>query len=316
MVTPFRAHERGLPQGLATSVVLSELCVAAFLWRLHHILQVTTICYVDDLTVVANSAQDLASAYDLLVQFTNHLSLSLAAAKTRFWGSFPTLLKLLADEKGVEHTDVVSALGLQWSLRPGVTNLHTKEMARIHSCRERLKRLAHLPASLSVKIQAVITGCLSLLVYSVLPEPKHASGLRVSVRHALNQSYGAPECVFHCLCRTSADPLYTWVMACSRMLNVWVAHHPLPSLAVLRSKKALLGRITSFLRWVKRAGWTIRPQSLETPRGDTIRFNRAWADTREEIRVAWRRFMAFNLVNRRPALYDGLLDWNPNRTGS
>ena len=310
VAVPFRHHERGMPQGLATSVVLSELCIAAFLWRLHNILSVQTICYVDDLTVIANSAQDLSRAYDLLVQFTQDLSLSLAAAKTRFWGSFPTPLIQLARQKGVEHTDVVSALGLQWSLRTGVRNDYTKEMARINSCRERLRRLAHLPANLSVKIQAIITGYLSLLSYSVLPESKFASGLRVSVRHALNQSYGAPECVFHCLCRTSADPLYSWVMACARLLDTWITHKCIPTLAMMRSKKALLGRVTTFLRWAKRAGWTIRPQSLETPRGDTIRFARAWQDTREEIRVAYRRFMAYTLALRRPALYEGLLDWN------
>ena len=234
VAVPFRNHERGMPQGLATSVVLSELCIAAFLWRLHNILCVQTICYVDDLTVIPKCSRDLSRAYDLLVQFAAGFSLSLAAAKTRFSGSYPTQLLALARQKGVEHTDVVSALGLQWTLRAGVSNPHTKEMARISSCRERLRRLAHLPANLSVKVQALVTGCLSLLLYSVITESKHVTGLRVSVRHALNQSYGAPECVFHCLCNTSADPLFTWVMACSRMLATWVSHIPILTLAMMK----------------------------------------------------------------------------------
>ena len=46
---PFRQHERVLPQGMATSVILAEICVAAFLWRMHTIVTLNSLCYVDDL---------------------------------------------------------------------------------------------------------------------------------------------------------------------------------------------------------------------------------------------------------------------------
>ena len=72
-VVPFRQHERGLPQGVATSVVLSELCVAMYLWRLNCILKVRTICYVDDVSVTATSRQDIEAAFDLLVEFVKEV---------------------------------------------------------------------------------------------------------------------------------------------------------------------------------------------------------------------------------------------------
>ena len=60
-VVPFRKHQRGLPQGVATSVVLSELCVSIFLWRLHGSVSVKAVCYVDDLTVIAATKDDMVS---------------------------------------------------------------------------------------------------------------------------------------------------------------------------------------------------------------------------------------------------------------
>ena len=177
-------------------------------------------------------------------------------------------------------------------------------------CRERLKRLAHLPANLAIKIQAVVTGCLSLLSYSVMPEPKHASGLRISVRHALNQSHGAPEVLFHVMTRTSCDPLFAWVTACCRLLARWLVDHPMPTLATIRSKRAVMGRVTSFLRWAKRAGWVIQRTSFEVPGCGTIRLSRTWGDIRDELRTAFRRHAAKELVTRRPYLYEGLVDWN------
>ena len=307
-VVPFRRHERGLPQGVATSVALSELFVAMYLWRLTSIVRVKTICYVDDLSVIASSRRDIALAFDLLKEFTKHFNLSLAATKTKFWGTYPTQVRELALSKGAQQTDILDALGLQWPLHAGVKAPFPKEILRLAKCRERLKRLAHLPASLATKVQAIVTGCLSLVAYSVLPEPKHSSGLRISVRHALNQPYGAPEVLFHAFTRTSCDPVYTWVVACTRLLSVWLRTNNMPTLATLRSKKALLGRITSFLRWAKRAGWVQMNKAIEVPQCGTIRLDRTWGDIKEEVRVAFRKHAAKELVKRRPGLYEGLVD--------
>ena len=309
-VVPFRQHERGLPQGVATSVILSELCVAMFLWRLHAIVRVETICYVDDLSVMATNRDDIEKAFDLLVAFTQHLHLALAETKTKFWGTYPTQLMQVAAGRGVAHTDVLSALGLEWGLRAGVSTLHVKEMTRINHCRERLKRLAHLPASIATKMQGIVTGCLSLLTYSIMPESKHNTGLRISVRHALNQPHGSPEVVFHVLVRSSCDPLYYWVMACCKLLSVWLSTCAMPSLATLRSKRALLGRVSAFLRWAKRAGWIIQANSIEVPGCGTIRFCRVWSEIRDDIRGIYRKHAAKELQKRRPALYCGLQDWN------
>ena len=309
-VSPFRSHQRGLPQGLASSVVLSELIVALFLWRTHNIVSITTICYVDDLTVVAESRQNLEKAYDLLIDFTRHLSISLAATKTKLWGSYPTQLEEIANRRGIQHTHVLCALGLQWPLRFGVSPTYPKELKRHAMCRERLRRLAHLPASIATKAQAVVTGCLSLITYSVVPESKHASGLRISVRHALNQPYGSPEVLFHSLNKSSCDPLYFWILACCRMLCVWLKSYSMPSLATLRSKRALQGRVTAFLRWAKRAGWILRASSLEVPQGGVIHLDRTWGEVRDELKAAYRRGAAHSLTVRRPALYEDLRDWN------
>ena len=309
-VSPFRMHSRGLPQGMATSVILSELCVAAFLWRLHAIVNVKTICYVDDLNVIASSRDTMMRAYELLESFTQDLSLSLAHSKTKFWGTYPTMLKQEATRKGVAQVDVLCALGLEWPLTATVKPDYKKEMMRISHCRERLKRLAHLPALPSVKLQAIVTGCLSLLSFSVLPESKHVTGLRVSVRHAMGQPHGSPEILFHVLNRTSADPLYTWIVACIRLLKTWYETMPVHSLALLRSKKALCGRTSAFLRWAKRANWTIKHNYLEVTGCGFIRLSRVWSEVREEIRETYRRSMMAAVVKRRPLLYEGLRDLN------
>ena len=98
---------------MATSVVLSEICVAAFLWRLHACVDVQSICYVDDISVIASTKEKISRAFDLLVQFTHDLSIGLACTKTKFWGTFTTQLKFLAEDKGVNATDTLDALGLQ-----------------------------------------------------------------------------------------------------------------------------------------------------------------------------------------------------------
>ena len=53
----------------------------------------------------------MVRAFDLLVAFTKHLFLSLAETKTKMWGTFPTQLIQVANQKGVKQIDVLSAPG-------------------------------------------------------------------------------------------------------------------------------------------------------------------------------------------------------------
>ena len=85
----------------------------------------------------------------------------------------------------------------------------------------------------------------------------------------------------------------------------------MPSLAVLRSKAALKGRVSAFLRWAKRAGWQLMPTALRIPEWGTIRLTRVWSEIRDELKCAYRRSLAIGLAKRRPKVFAGLEEWNP-----
>ena len=140
-----------------------------------------------------------------------------------------------------------------------------------------------------------------------MPESKHVTGLRVSVSHALGQPHGSPEILFHVLNKSSADPLFTWVVSCIRLLKTWYEHFPTHPLAMLRSKKSLMGRTSAFLRWAKRANWTMHRSYFEIPACGFIRLSRSWSKVREEIRTALKKMMMKAVTTRRPLLYEGLV---------
>ena len=69
-------HQRGLPQGMASSVLLAEIAISPLLWKVDLALRgrdVEIIAYVDDLNFITTSESDLRRIVDLLGEFSHPL---------------------------------------------------------------------------------------------------------------------------------------------------------------------------------------------------------------------------------------------------
>ena len=148
-------HPRGLPQGLASSVLLSEVFLSVFLRRLHRCVDIDSVCYV-------TQKDQLLKALDLLIQFASDFCLVVSQEKTCTWGSERAQLREIARETGFAYTEMLEALGAEWALHDVVEPQYKKEHARVEECKARLERLAHLPSPIHVKAQVTSVGCASL----------------------------------------------------------------------------------------------------------------------------------------------------------
>ena len=116
---PPARHPRGLPQGLASSVLLNEVFLSVFLRRLHRCVDIDSVCYVDDITLVATRKNQLLLALELLTQFANDFCLVVSQEKTQIWGSDRTQLREIARDTGLAYTETLEALGAEWALHDG-----------------------------------------------------------------------------------------------------------------------------------------------------------------------------------------------------
>ena len=141
-VCPWESRERGLPQGLASSVALSELFLCVLLRRLHACVKLQSVTYVDDVNIITDSAADLERAMNLIWQFCFDFFLTISSDKTCLWGTHDNELRHMADTWGVQHRTTVEIMGAEWGLKPSSSPDYKKEHARINECRERLRRPA------------------------------------------------------------------------------------------------------------------------------------------------------------------------------
>ena len=164
---------RGLPQGMAVSVLLEELEVSPLLWRVGRgVPGVTVVAYVDDLNLLAPTRSDLIRVTELLHEFKDDFSLSLSVAKTRVWASHSTRAHDLQRDTGFQATNVLDALGGQWQVSRGPQPTHDREVRRLDQCIMRLQRAKALPLPIPRLAQVISVGCLSLLDYLNLPDVK------------------------------------------------------------------------------------------------------------------------------------------------
>ena len=220
--TPF-ATPRGLPQGMATSVLLAELAITPLLWRITRSLPDVIVCaYVDDLNMHTGNKEHLVRVVALLRDFENHFSLSLAQAKTKVWATDVKTHEELANGTGFPVERSICALGGEWPTNPAAKLSHTKELARLDQCMERLARARTLPMPAPKLALIVSTGCLSLLDFLNLPNPRPYMKLRAMLKDVFDLRAGAPEVVTCLLQKGSLDPHVRWLLA---ILRLW--HHVL-----------------------------------------------------------------------------------------
>ena len=85
-------HQRGLPQGMASSVLLAEVAICPVLWKVEVAMgqkDMNIIAYVDDLNFITTSKSDLERVLEFLREFSDHFALDLAREKTKIWATDP-----------------------------------------------------------------------------------------------------------------------------------------------------------------------------------------------------------------------------------
>ena len=266
-------NQRGVPQGMATSVMMAELCISVLLWKLRACAEVVCLTYVDDVNILAATRETLVSALHIPWDFVGDFNLKLSLLKTRIWGSDKKATKQLAEVWGVKTADSLQALGAEWPLRCSAERTFDKEKARIQEAVKRLKRLAHIHPSIVVKLDAINVGCLSLLNYVPLPSPAEVYAARKGVRQALGQMHGAPEILFCAVTRVSIDPFYHWLLAA---VNMW------KTIALMPGMKEMLddmpttrrySRLSQLKKQVRSVGWEISGVSLDFSLYSWMRFS-------------------------------------------
>ena len=99
----------GVPQGLASSVALSEILLSVLLRRLHRCVDADSVCYIDDLNLMTRSKADLAKVMTIIWQFVQDVGLCLSLEKTKTWGTRTRELNEVAQSWGAAATDIGSA---------------------------------------------------------------------------------------------------------------------------------------------------------------------------------------------------------------
>ena len=134
-----------------------------------------------------------------------------------FWGSDVSKLVPISEKEGFPVVDMVTALGLDWSLT-GTKASHKKETAMIAETKLRLERLKHLPGDFLLKTGLASTGCWSLIDYGLPPSLGDVPRLSGSVKRALTLAAGAPEIVLNMSPSSTLSAELRWILV---QLRFW-----------------------------------------------------------------------------------------------
>ena len=300
---------RGLPQGMASSVLLAELAIAPVLWRLTRAVQGLTVCaYVDDLNLVVDQRPNLSRTVQILREFEDHFSLSLSEAKTHVWASEESTHAGLQQETGFRVEKSVNALGAEWPTNRAAKLTSKKELARLEECSARLLRAKALPMPAPKLALIVSTGCLSLLDFVNLADPKPYLKLRSAVKDVFDMRAGAPEVVSCLLIRGSLDPQDCWLMSILRLWYLVLQQHPSKEYVdeVIEQARGRLGiGAVHAYRW----GITVSCDGFQVG----VRWvpsREQWFIVRKVLMVHLKAEHARRLAERRPLLFGGLSSWN------
>ena len=84
---------------------MAEVVIAVLLRRTHGCKRCTTIAYIDDVHLLADSPENLAACIALVLEFVSDFALQLSALKTVLWASEPSLLTPLSCKGGFSHRE-------------------------------------------------------------------------------------------------------------------------------------------------------------------------------------------------------------------
>ena len=308
MTNPSMTAERGLPQGLATSVLLAEVIVSALVHKLHMCAHCATIVYVDDINVITHTLDAARRCLEVVLDFVHSLHLSLSIAKSALWGTDQDGLEQLKSFSGIKPTSHLEAFGASWQLREGRGYVYRKEHARMLRVRERLLRVKHLPAHPSVRAAVASTTALSPLDYISVPVKGPLHSLRTHVRAAIGARHGAPEIVYNLPTSGLLDPVDRGLVS---LLRLWINAYNTPEFREVLLSGQLeceQGRLAAVRRECASRGILIHEDTItfgphrEAP---SFRIWAGWNALRKPIIRAIKDLHFVVLQARRPAKFGG-----------
>ena len=307
-VCPPTRRQRGLPQGLAGSVLMAEIMLAVLIYRLNSINGLEAYAYIDDIHMLTLQKDQFKKGLDIIRKFTWDFALELAALKSKVWGFHRSQAREIAEQYGFAYTEVVTTMGASWpTSRKSCNNSppFPKEKSRIEEAQQRLTRIQHLRAKPNTKIGAIAMACLPLTNYLPAPSIALYRPLRAAIRRACGQVHGAWEICAWSLSPNSIDPETGWVVA---LLQLWfecaiLPEGPLILDAVRRGFPH--SRLSAILRWCHAKGWHLTSTSLVA--GDSlIPFSQPWKRIRIDIIAELQSLALHDLAKRRPNTFDGI----------
>ena len=241
----------------------------------------------------------------MLKEFEEHFSLSLAKAKTRVWASDVKCHEKLAEDTGFLVETSICALGGEWPINPMAKLTHKRELLRLDQCVERLARARTLPLPAPKLALIVSSGCLSLLDFLNLPDPRPYVKLRTMVKDVFDLRPGAPEVVTCLLQKGSLDPHVRWLLA---ILRLW--HHvPRERHEVEEIIESAKGRLGIGAVHAFRLGITISFEGFQV--GERwLPARELWFVARKVLMAHIKEGQAKKLAERRPFVFGGLTGWN------
>ena len=300
--------ERGLPQGMASSVLLAELNVACLVRKLHCAVECHTIVYVDDINVVTHSLPNLQRCLDVVLDFIAVFRLSLSIMKSALWGTDHHGLKCLESTHGIKPVHVVEAFGATWQLKRGESVVFKKEEERISRVRERLLRVQHLPTHPYIRALVTSSTALSPLDYVSLPGKKMLHSLRSHVRAAIGGRHGAPEIIFNMPTTTLLDPVDRGMLS---LLRLWIQAYNVPTYRDMLVSGAFSspgGRFAGIRKECESRDIHIRDDTISFgsgPGAPEFRLWAGWSALRKQIVGAIKDLQFRGLQARRPGKFAG-----------
>ena len=185
---------------------------------------------------------------------------------------------------------------------------YDREHVRLGECVKRLARARTLPLPAPKLALTLSAGCLSLVDFLNLPDPKPYMRLRPLVKEACRLKAGAPEVVMSIFMKSTLDPQMRWLLT---ILRLWhqVLQRGLEKDEVddvIEQAKGRLGTgaVTAF-RWgipVLNEGFLVGPR--------WVPLREEWFVIRKVITRHLKMECARRLVERRPGIFGGLEGWS------
>ena len=311
-VCPFVSKERGLAQGLSSSVLLAELFVALVVWRIDKSVRAEAICYIDDLNFVTQGSAEMDIVLSILRDFESTFFLNISDEKSYLWGNQVEALAYLSDKWGIPLRDHVSCLGADWPTIPSSVPAYSKEEGRRKEAVKRLIRLSHLPASLPNKLAVVSIGCMSLLTYMPTFDHKAYTDLRKYVRRAIGVQVGAPEVILYTLTERVVDPMCVWFMSMFKLWHLCANQPDAKYLLECIHEGRRQSRFSALKRLARKLGIVLTHDRIFSEAFE-LRLGRTWESLKFFLLPHFRKHMIASLALRRPMLYEGLEDVSVKR---